>query len=255
MRNLFLHSIAMLRSKRLVGLHLVANAVLLAGASLWLLIPDEHGWQLLASAVSALLMLFLFLWLNSGTLAYGADLEQGNLRAAFRLRLRGLLWLLAGLAALFLCMYWVNHWTEWQDRLAIYLYSKTPSSLRPRTGYFSYYRGIGWGVRLVFWYLLPTLMLPWTAAKTIGGKFLAGLRTLLRWQYWQAMAIAVLFGVFASELLLGWTPGHTLREQSASLAIRLVIAYLLVVAAWLMTCGILGYFVGPKQARAATAAD
>jgi hypothetical protein len=72
MRNLFLHSIAMLRSKRLVALHLVANAVLLAGASLWLLIPDEHGWQLLASAVSALLMLFLFLWLNSGTLAYSA---------------------------------------------------------------------------------------------------------------------------------------------------------------------------------------
>ncbi len=255
MREIFRHSLAMLRNKRLLALHLVLSAVLLTGASLWLLIPEERGWQLLASAVSAIVLITIFLWLHSGTLAYGAGPQPENFRAAMRPSARKLLWLLAGVVILFWCMRVVDGWTESQAQAAVYLYSKAPTWIRPTNGESTYFRVVGWAIAIVFWYLLPCLMLPWMAAKVAGGKFVAGLRTLLRWRYWLAMAMTVLVGVGVTELLLGWVPGHSLRAQSVSLGIRLALAYLLATLAWLAIAGILGYFVGPQRTATAVAAS
>jgi uncharacterized membrane protein AbrB (regulator of aidB expression) len=57
------------------------------------------------------------------------------------------------------------------------------------------------------------------------------------------MAITAFLGVWMTQLIIGWIPGTTLTQQTVSLVIRLAIAYLIATAAWLLTVGVLGYFV------------
>ena len=93
MLALLRHALAMLRNVKLLALHLVVNAVLLISASFWLLIPEAHIWQLLFAFVSALLIVGIFLWLHSGTLAYAVDPTQGNFHGSFAIKI----WRLFGL--------------------------------------------------------------------------------------------------------------------------------------------------------------
>src|SRR5271169_3059438 len=51
-------------------LNFLANAVVLAAAYFWLLIPDARGWQVAGSAFLAVIVIVLVLWLRAGTLAY-----------------------------------------------------------------------------------------------------------------------------------------------------------------------------------------
>ncbi len=247
MRELFRHSIALLRSKRLVALHLVLNAVLLVCASFWLLIPEEHIWQLLLAAISGLILIAAFLWLHSSTLAYGADPDPDWLGLCLRPSLRKIAWFLPGVVILFLCMRYVDGWIESQWETATYLYSKTPEFMRPTHGSSNYYDVLGWGIAILFWFIVPALLLPWISAKVSGSRFSAALRALFNWRYWLAMAVTTFVGVYLTQLILNWTPGHKLTEQSVSLVIRIVVAYCLATAAWLVTAGVLGYFVGRRE--------
>lgn len=258
MRPLLRHSAAMLRNPRLLALHLVVNAALLVSASFWLLIPEEHVWQLLCAALSALLMIFVFLWLHSGTLAYAADPAPPNFRSAFSIKLGRPLWLLIGFFILFWCMRTVDGWSDdginnlglrsglvW--RIAGYLYSKAPSFLRPIGGDSGYATALAFMFAIIYWYVLPCVFLPLIAARVVGGSALRGLRTLARWQYWLAMAFTALLGVWLTNQILGWTPGKTLSQQTVSLIIRMIVAYLIATVAWLATTGLLGYFVGSRD--------
>jgi hypothetical protein len=243
MRDLLRHSLAMLRSLRLVGLHLVLNALLLVSASFWLLIPEEHVWQLIFAALSALLIVLIFLWLHSGTLVYGANPAPAEFRAAFRVRLSRMFWLLIGCIVLLWCMPIVNGWMDHRWQIAGYLYSKAPFSLRPTGGENGYVNTIEYAFSIFLWYLLPSVLLPIIAARVVGTGVRDGLRALTRWQYWLAMAITSSVGVWLTNLILGWTPGKTLSQQTTSLVLRLALVYALATAAWLITAGLLGYFV------------
>ena len=251
MRDLVRHSIAMLRNPRLVLLHIVGNAVVLVAASFWLLIPEEHVWQLLGAGISALVIVFVFLWIHSGTLAYAAEPVPENLRTALTPRIGRLFWLLFGLFILCWCMSIVDGWSESNWQISGYLYSKAPTWLRPTGGDSAWYRILDYLFSVVYWYVLPCLFLPAIAAKIAGGGALRGLRTLGRWQYWLSMAVTTLLGVRVTTLILGWTPGRTLSVQTVSLGVRLALAYAIATAAWLMTAGLLGYFVGSRNDGAA----
>jgi len=244
MRELLRHSVAMLRNPRLVALHLVGNAVLLTCATFWLLIPEEHVWQLLAASVSALLLVFGFLWIHSGTLAYAAEPAPERFYDAFRPRISRLAWLALGLLVLFWLMSIVDGWSNSTYQISGYVYSKTPSWLHPTSGDFVYMRYLDYLFSITYWYLLPCVFLPVIAARVAGGSGLRGLRALRRWQYWGAMAVMALAGVWLTHQILGWTPGHTLSEQTVSLVVRFGLAYVIATAAWLLAAGVLGYFVG-----------
>jgi len=245
MRDLLRHVVAMLRNIQLVGLHLVLNAALLVAASFWLLIPDEHIWQLILAALSALLILLVFLWLHSGTLAYAASPASPDMRSAFSPRLGRMLWLLLGCFVLFWCMRTVDVSNDSQWQLAGYLYSKAPSWLRPTGGASGYFIALGYILSILYWYVLPSLFLPLITARIVGCSSLRGLRVLLRWKYWLGTAITALVGIWLPSLILGWSPGKTLGQQTTGLVVRLVVAYGIAIAAWLVTAALLGYFVGP----------
>lgn len=243
MREPLRHSIILLRNPRLVLLHLVINAAVLVAASFWMLIPDAHVWELLLAGLSALAILFFFLWLHSGTLAYAADPVPEKFRDAFSPRASRILWLLVGLAVLFALMYVVSGWTDSSVQVSGYAYSKAPTWLRPVSGSSGYATILQYILAILFWYVLPAVLLPIIACPIAGTSFLRGFRTLGRWQYWLTMAVLALVGIGLTSLILGWTPGKTLNEQTVSLIIRLALVYVIATAAWLATAGLLGYFV------------
>jgi len=244
MRELSRHSLAMLRSPRLILLHLVGNVVLLIAASFWLLIPDAHVWQLLLAGLSALVILFTFVWIHAGTFAFAIEPLPEKFGDAFSVKMRRLAWFLITFIVLFWCMYRVNGWTESVWQASGFVYSKMPSFLRPTSGASSYASTLEGAIHILCWYLLPCLLLPVIAAKTTGGGILRALRTLGRWRYWVGMAAAALLGVYVPSLLIGWTPGSTLATQTASLVIRLALAYVFATAVWLMAIGFVACFVG-----------
>ncbi len=255
MRDLFHHSVAMLRNPKLVALHLVVNAALLTAAIFWLLIPEAHVWQLLFAALSALLILFVFLWLHSSTLAYAADPAPAKFRAAFSIKIGRRLWFLIGFGSRFWCVRTVDGWSDSVEQISGYIYSGAPDWLRPTAGDSGYTAALGYLFSIVQWYVLPCVFLPVIAARVAGGSSLRGLRTLGRWQYWLGMAVTSLLGVWVTSLIVGWTPGRTLSQQTVSLVIRLVLAYAIATAAWLAAAGLVGYFVGPECATKSVPLD
>ena len=248
MRNLFGHSLAMLRNPRLIALHLVGNAVLLTAATMWLLIPEAYVWQLFFAALSAVLMILMFLWIHSGTLAYAAEPAPEKFRESFTPKIARFAWLAIGFFILFWCMHTIDGWTETTWQTSGYLYSKAPSFLRPTAGPTVYANYLDYVFSILEWYVIPCVFLPLIAARVIGASSLAGLRTLARWKYWLAMAVTALAGVWVPRLIANWTPGTTLNQQTVSLVLRLGTAYVLATAAWLMTAGVLGFFLGSRGA-------
>jgi len=246
MLALLRHALATLRNVKLVALHLVVNAVLLASASFWLLIPEAHVWQLFFAGLSALLMLFVFLWLHSGTLAYAVSPVKENFRPSFVIKIWRLFWLLLGIFILFWCMNRVGGWIGSQWQIAGYLYSKAPTWMRPTAGSSSYTTALGYFFLTLYWYVLPSLLLPIITARIAGAGFLRGLRVLWHWQYWLGIAATVLLGVWLTKLIVGWMPGSTLTQQTIGMVIRFTFAYLIATAAWLLTAGVLGYFLASE---------
>ncbi len=237
------HALAMLRNVKLVALHLVVSAVLLASASFWLLIPEAHIWQLLFASLSALLIVIVFLWLHSATLAYAVSPAKENFRPSFAIRIMRMFWLLLGLFLLLWGMNVVSGWMNSQWQIAGYLYSKAPTWLRPTAGVSGFTTTLGYIFTVLYWYILPTVLLPIIAARIAGASFLRGLRILWHWQYWLGMAVTTLLGVWVTKLIVGWMPGTTLTQQTVSVVSRTAFAYVIATTAWLSTAGILGYFL------------
>jgi len=243
LRDLLRNVTSMLTSIRLAVLHIVLNAVLLAAAAAWLLIPEGHAWQLIAAALSALVILFVFLWLHAGTLAYALNPVADNFRTSFSVKTYRLLWVLLGAFVLSWCMYTIDRWTDSRWQIGGFLYSKAPSFLRPTSGPESYDNAVGYCLSILFWYLLPASFLPLICARLSGGTVLRGLRALKHWQYWLAMAIVAFVGVWIPLQILDWIPGKTLEAQTTGLVIRLLLVYLLAIGGWLAAAGTVGYFV------------
>ena len=243
MTELVRHSLAMLRNPRLIAVHLAGNAALAAATAFWLLIPEAHIWQLLFAGISALAIVFIFLWIHAGTLAYGAEPAREKFADAFRPQISRLVWMAVGVFILFLCMRTVDGWKDSTWQISGYVYSKAPSFLRPTSGPTSYANYLAYAFLILQWYVLPCIFLPVIAARVIGAGALAGLRTLARWQYWVATAVTALVGICLTRVIVDWVPGMTLGEQTLSLVLRLGIAYVLATAGWLITAGALGFFV------------
>jgi hypothetical protein len=225
-------------------MHLVLNASLVVAGSYWLLVPEARIWQLAFSGISALLIVCLFLWLHSGTLVYAA---RKDFRDAFSFKPVRWVSLFLGLTILVWLMFQFTAVSGSQWQIGGYLYSKAPSWLRPTRGSIAYVHGVRYFLSIMTWCVLPGLILPVTAARVVGGKLKTALRAILSWNYWLALAGTTFLGVWVVKALLAWTPGTTLHQQTGGLVVRLVIVYLAATAAWLLTVGLLGYFVAPSE--------
>jgi hypothetical protein len=225
-------------TRTLSAVHLVANALLLWLGYYWLGIGDSRTASLLWSAVIALVLVSLSCWLHGATFAYFAGRPVGqvtDLPTSFRTALRNLLAILAALVVVLLIYLLLSRWSGYSTQPAFdissWLTLKFRKPVRPNS-VFRIFRALTWLVR---WVMLPVILLPWVAA--VASQGWAGFRHRIAntRRYWLQAPLLLLLALWVPFLLLDWVPyTGKFAIEMASFVIRLLVAYLLFVAAWLV---------------------
>ena len=219
-------------------LNLFGNAVLLSAVYLWLVLPDAHGWQVAASGLLALLVIFFGLWLRTGSFAYfrlSEFRERGAVWQAFRHGLRYIFAVLVWIIPLAAVEWGLFRLRQYAPQFGVWFWQKVPA-LRfgsPR----QIYHAADW-LLLVLMALAAALWLPVgiTVAAT-GWKWVKmrhSLRVLKRIKYWGwAVAFAVIGG-FVPYRIVSWIPDlNSLSKQAWSAGLRFLAAYLLLITSWI----------------------
>lgn len=240
-----------LNNWRLWLVQFVGNAAIFLAFVWWLRFSDAHWWNLLASFLVIVVIVSAALLLHGGTLKYFQSAHQdktAKLPPAFRTALKHLAAIFVWALIFFLLRYCIGRLERYQFTLPGYLRSEFPAWLRrmisePRLD--SIYSG---SVSILLWVVLPGLLLPFalfSADKGFRGlvAFAAWRRTLRKLIYWVALVITVILGVWCVEVIMGWRLDprtSTLGAEKTSLVFRLLLAYLLGLFSWLLTCSVLG---------------
>ncbi len=246
MRQILRVAVASLSDWRLDLLHVVANAVLLAATSFWLLIPDASVWQLIFTGVAGLAIVLAFAWLHCGTLAHEVNPVRENLGRDFRASLRNLPIFLVLFAVLLFLMSLIDGLSQNAWRISGYFFTRVPTFLQRGIGEYGLYNLVQYKIAFVVWFLLPAIFLPFLSVASSSGWHLREYRSAFRaykhWAYWLAMAILAILGVWLPLQLIRWTPGTGLKAEFASMISRLVVAYILMLSVWIMATGLVGWF-------------
>jgi len=218
-------------------LNFVANAVLLAGAYFWLLIPDARGWQVAGSAMLAVIVVALVLWLRAGTFAYLRVAEfrkAGTVWRAYRRALRHVpalaLWVLVFIVFAWLLL----SLRPYGPQFAVWLRQKLNSGPSPR----NIMNDVNWLLLLLVGFVMPALWLPIaTTVSSVGFRAENIVRSRRVWKrpiYWLWFCLLFGSGIYLSYRLVWWIPDlQTIRQQAWSLGLRFLLAYTIGVTAFL----------------------
>ena len=204
-------------TRKLVLLHLVANALLLWLAYAWLGLGESTGLRLAFSALDALVILALVCWLYGATLVFFRA-DGGKLNEAFRTALRNLAPLLlaaVGAILIYALLVWGG------DSLA-QAAAKIKKPLKPAT-LAGVARGLVWLVR---WIVLPLALVP--MASGIAARGWQGFGEFgWRLRQWR-IPVLLIAGLLVPALLLSWVPrAGSFNMELASFALRSLFAYVL----------------------------
>jgi hypothetical protein len=246
MKTLIANSMTAARDLRLLGLHFVVNLLLIGGATLWLIIPDKHAAQLVFTALFALVLVAVAIWLHAGTLSYTSEIDGGMFARFWR----GFRHAAAFVVVVAVMVYLATKCAGLDDRMGQisgYVYSKVPSVLRSPVGPDRFEKVGSSVLGIVSYYLIPALLLPFAAAGArfgLGkGMLFGAVNALKNGLYWVWFGILLILGVWIPLQLIDWAPRRTLTVEAVSMVIRFTIAYLLVVLSWLAVAGMLGSLV------------
>ncbi|HWR34369.1 MAG TPA: hypothetical protein VN622_00690 [Clostridia bacterium] len=247
MRELLRSAVAPLSNWRLDAIHLVGNALLMAAASFWLLIPEAHAWQLAFALISGLLIVFVFAWLHCGTLAHGVTPIRDSIKDDFRRGLRHIPLFLVLFAVLLLLMNYAQQLSDNTWRYSGYWFTLLPKFMQSWIGFARFNSWVEFKLAALTWFVLPALFLPLLSAAASFGlrrsAFGNALRTYIRWKYWVGIAIAAALGIWLPSILVNWKPMHGLTKETVSFVTRLFIAYVLAVMTWIMASALVGNFL------------
>jgi hypothetical protein len=226
-------------------LNVFGGAALILAVYGWLILPDARGWQVAASGLLAIVVIFAGLWLRAGSFAYFRVAEFRDNGAVWRAFRHGLphivafaIWtaplaILEGL--LYACL-------RYAPQFGVWFWQKVPAL---RFG----------SPRLIFhvalWlliFLMALLIAVWLpVASTVAAAGLKPAAMLRSWRllksgsYWLWFCALVLVGAYVSYKLVWWIPDlSTLRQQAWSAGLRLGLAYLLIVSAWVALLLVVG---------------
>jgi len=195
--------------KRVFGLHLAANAVLLALIYFWLGIRDARAWQVLLTLVLGTAIVASALWLHAATWHWMVARDWRVPRVTFVKFAVGF--------AIFVVVWWllslipVSRGALWTASLATLKSRKpvTPESIE------RIFQAVLWLVR---WFALPILLF----------------RQWRNFRFWGLLAAVLLLSVYLPERLVHWTPGFkNTAAEVVSVLLRWGLAYGLAVAGWL----------------------
>ena len=216
--------------RRLVLLHLGANALVLWFGYEWLGVAESTRTSLAFSALYALVLLAAICWLYGATLVWfrtGSTLGQ-----CFRTALRHLAPLAVAAVAV-LVLYGLLAWAAgalgqpaFKIASWLTLHLRKPVKLATIARIF---QAIFWIVR---WIVLPVALLPMASGVAIGGwRGFGAFTWRAGWRHWLAVPALLLAGLQLPFLLLRWIPGfEAFAMQFASFGARLLLGCLLYVA-------------------------
>jgi hypothetical protein len=228
-------------------LNLIGNALLLAAVYFWLLLPDAHGWQVAASGVLAIVVIFFGLWLRTGTFAYFRVAEfrdHATVWRALRHALRHMI-ALAMLTIPFAALeWWLLSLRKYVPQFGVWFWQKSPAFLRlgsPR----QVFHAADWLLLFLIGILIPAIWLPLGMTVAADGfrasRMIRCLRILKRTGYWLWFIVVVPGGVFIAYKLVWWIPDLSdLRKQAWSMGLRVFVAYVILITAfvsWLLVTG------------------
>jgi hypothetical protein len=228
-------------------LNLVGNALLLAAAYFWLLLPDAHGWQVAGSGLLAVIVIFFGLWLRAGTFAYfrvAEFREHATVWRAFRHAVRHLV-ALAMWAILLAAIEWsLISLRRYAPQFGVWFWQKLPSFLRfgsPR----QVFHAADWLLWILLWILVPAVWLPIATTVAVFGlkpkRMARSLRVLKRLGYWLRFCALMLIGAYVPYKLIRWVPDLSdLRKQAWSMSLRFLIAYVILMTAFVALLLIVG---------------
>jgi hypothetical protein len=226
-------------------LNLFGNALLLAAVYGWLLLPDAHGWQVAVSALLALAVIFFGLWLRTGSFAYFRLAEFRDSSAvwrAFRHALRHIIALALWAIPLAAAEWGVLHLRKYAPQFGVWFWQKF-SLLRfgsPR----QIYHTADWLLLL----LVALLAIAWLPiASTVAALGLKPARMVRSWRvlkqatYWIWIVVLAIVGGYLPYKIVWWIPDlSTLNKQALSAGLRFLLAYVLLISAWVALLFIVG---------------
>ena len=250
---------AVVHSKRVWLLQFLLNPALFALASLWLLIPEAHAWQIVATVMAILLVVLIFLWLQSATLEYFDTFHaEGSARLRESFKPANMVAFAVWAVVFAFLIHFVNHvGNEIAFQLSTYLRSSSPNWLRRMISQ----DRMDALVALKFWVLLciviPGLLLPLglqTAKLGFGGFGKEGRRawrhTLGSRVYWSVLIVLAIVGIYVPSELINWMPEmSSITGEAVSLTLRLLSAWFLAASSWTMLVSILGRLGKPDRTR------
>ena len=240
--------IAPLLNLRLWLLQFFGNALLIAVFAWFLHIGDGYTSQIVLSATLVLLMVAGLLVLHGGTMNCALDSARmgraADLKPALKRVAVPLLPLLIWAVVFYLLESWVDKLDDYQYSFPGWLRSEFPAWLRRMISEPGMGRAYSVCVSFVRWTLVPGLLLPLgVLCADLGFRglvsFRAWARILRRLRYWIVLVIAGLLGVYCTGALMKWTldpQTASLMQEEIWLGSRLLVGYLLAIAAWLITC-------------------
>ncbi len=237
-------------------LNLVGNAALLASVYFWLLMPDAHGWQVALSALDAAVIIFFGVWLRAGTFAYfrvAVFRDNATVWRAFRHGLRHMIALAAWAVFMLAAELLLIRIRRYAPQFGVWFWQKAPSFLRfgsPR----QVSHAADWLLWFLIWVLVPAVWLPiaTTVAATGFGlqRMMRSLRVLRRPAYWLWFGGLMLVGVFVPCKLISWIPDLSdLSKQAWSMGFRFLLAYVILISAWVALLLVIGTRVEKEDAE------
>jgi hypothetical protein len=190
--------------------------------ALWLKVPDASALDVIGSAILALIVLA----------AAGCGESALVLRLAGRARtpgrlLRGALLLVAGVALWFAWSALLDYFHGDDSLRAGYWNSRFPHQLRNVFSYAHILLWLGWVWATVAWIgagVIALFVCAVTASVRPPRAILVAARSIT---YWIAVVLGTIVATVSTGSLLEWTPGHGLRIEVISLALRLSLAALI----------------------------
>ena len=227
----------------------------LAYAALW--IPEAKAWELAATGLLALFLLYFAAFLQRTALRVyrrerlnppGMPRRPGAERPRkFREWLPGALLVFLLFVALAGLSLWLRAaLPDFSQRTASWLTLHLRRPVDP-------YRLQARAESLTFagpWFLFVVFWLPLAAAALLGerGLWRSAARAWMRVRYWLATLACAAVGWVGFRKLAAWIPGvHGIAAQSASMLVRLTLAYVIALGAWLVILALAEEAIAPPE--------
>lgn len=227
-------------------LNFVANAAALATLYFWLTIPDARGWQVAASALIAVAIAGLVLWLRAGTLAWFrmADFRrEPNIWPAYRHSLRNVP-ALGFWVGLFVLVAWtLVGLRQYVPQFAVWIRQQLNAGPSPR----NIMNDLNWLLHVIVVVVMPGLWVPIATTVSASGVHPAHLarsrRVWKRPAYWLWLCLLLGVGLYIPYRLVWWIPDlRTIHQQAWSMVGRFLLAYIILVTAGMAVIWMAGVY-------------